>query len=92
MPRACAPGWPAMARPRLPDCEMPARHLPDDRSVDWTGVRPDDSPIEPLNSRTFVERLQRLSARARDLTLLRKALAEQRAHEERLSRNPERTP
>ena len=63
---------------------MPVKQPPDDRSVDWTGVRPDDSPIEPLNSRTFVERLQRLSERARDLRLLRKARTEQHAHDETL--------
>ena len=70
---------------------MPVKRPPDDRSVDWTGVRPDDSPIEPLNSRNFVERLQRLEERARDLRLLRRARTEQHAHEERLSRDPERT-
>ena len=36
---------------------------PDDRGVDWTGVRPDDFPIAPLDGRTFVERLQRLDKR-----------------------------
>ena len=55
---------------------MPVKRPPDDRSVDWTGVRPDGSPIEPLNSRNFVERLQRLEERIRDLRLLRKARAE----------------
>ncbi len=26
----------------------------DNRSIDWTGVQPDDSPIEPLDGRTFL--------------------------------------
>ena len=69
---------------------MPAMRPPHDRGVDWTGVRPDDSPIEPLNSRTFVERLQRLEERIRDLTLLRRARREQHTHEERIPRDPER--
>ena len=64
---------------------------PDDRGVDWTGVRPDDSPIGPLDGRSFVARLRRLSERARDLTLLRRARTEQHTHEKRLSRDPERT-
>ena len=63
---------------------MPDKRPPDARSVDWTGVRPDDSPIEPLNSRTFVERLQRLEERARDLRLLRRALMERHGQDETL--------
>ena len=59
---------------------------PEDRGVDWTGVRPDDSPIEPLDSRLFVARLQRLSERVRDLTLLRQALTERHTSEERQKR------
>ena len=55
---------------------MPVMQPPDDRGVDWTGGFPDDSPIAPLDGRTFVERLQRLSERARDLTLLRRARTE----------------
>ena len=55
---------------------------PDDRGVDWTGVRPDDSPIGPLDGRSFVARLRRLSERARDLTLLRRARTEHHAHDE----------
>ena len=64
---------------------------PDNCGVDWTGVRPDDSPIGPLDGRSFVARLQRLSDRARDLTLLRRARTEQPTHEERLSRDSECT-
>ena len=64
----------------------------ENRTADWTGVRPDDSPIEPLNSRSFLVRLRMLSERARDLTLLRRARTEQQSHDKRLSRDPERTP
>jgi len=38
--------------------------------IDWTGVGPDESPIEPLDSHTFVVRLRHLSERAESLTLL----------------------
>lgn len=62
---------------------MPVMQPPEDRGVDWTGIRPDDSPIEPLDSRSFVARLQRLSERVRDLTLLRQALTERHTPEER---------
>ena len=57
---------------------------PDNCGVDSTGVRPDDFPIAPLDGRTFVERLQRLSERARDLTLLRRARAEQHTRRDAL--------
>lgn len=69
---------------------MPAPRMPDGRSIDWTGVQPDDSPIEPLNSRNFLERLERLQARARDITRLREGMREQHPHEARLHRDPER--
>ena len=71
-------------------CGMPVTLPPDHRSIDWTGVQPDDSPIEPLNSRNFLERLQRLEARARDIALLRQGMTEQNRHEERLHRDSER--
>ena len=60
---------------------------PENRSVDWTGVRPDDSPIGPLDSRSFLVRLRMLSERVSDLTLLRQARTEQHTHEERLPRD-----
>ena len=69
---------------------MPVMRPPKDRSVDWTGVHPDDSPIGPLDSRSFLARLRMLSERARDLTLLRRARTEQQSHDERFSRDPER--
>ena len=59
---------------------------PENHDVDWTGVRPDDSPIGPLNSQSFRMRLRMLSARARDLTLLRRAWPKQ-SHDQRLSRD-----
>ena len=62
---------------------MPVMRPTEDCGVDWTGVRPDDSPIEPLDSRLFVARLRVLSERVRDLTLLRQALTERRTPEER---------
>ena len=63
---------------------------PENRSVDWTGVHPDDSPVEPLDGRSFLARLRMLGERARDLTLLRSAWTEQRSHEKRLPRDTER--
>ena len=60
--------------------------------VDWTGVGPDRSPIEPLNDHTFAVRLRRLSERAQSLTILRGAFAEQHAHGEQLLRHPDPAP
>ena len=48
--------------------------LKDNRAIDWTGVQPDDSPIEPLNARTFVLRLRRLEEWVSDLRRLRQAM------------------
>ncbi len=63
---------------------------PEDRIVDWTGVHPDDSPIAPLDGRSFLARLRILGERTRDLTLLRSARTERPSHAERLPRDPER--
>ncbi|MCY4661338.1 MAG: hypothetical protein OXF93_16250 [Acidobacteria bacterium] len=68
------------------------QHPPADRTVDWTGVQPDRGSVEPLDGRTFVARLRRLEACARDLTLLRKARADQQSNDDRLLRDAERTP
>ena len=46
---------------------------PENRGVDWTGIHPDDSPIGPLDGRSFAARLRMLSERARDLNSLRRA-------------------
>ena len=62
---------------------------PDNRSIDWTGVQPDDSPIEPLDGRTFLLRLRRLEEYVHDLTLLRRALKEQQSHDPRVSSDSE---
>jgi hypothetical protein len=59
--------------------------------VDWTGVLPDLSALEPLDSRSFSVRLRRLSERARSLTLLRKAFTEQQSYGERFPRDSEST-
>ena len=64
-------------------------NAPDDRGIDWTGVQPNDSPIDPLDARTFLLRLQRLDERVRDLRLMRRALTEQQPHDRRLSPDPE---
>ncbi len=61
----------------------------DNRRIDWTGVEPDDSPIEPLDGRTFVLRLRRLDEHVRDLTILRRARMEQQPHDRRVSRDPQ---
>jgi hypothetical protein len=60
----------------------------DEQNVDWTGVQPDQSPIAPLDGRTFTERLRLLSERANSLTILRNALT-QRSHADQLSRDSE---
>lgn len=62
---------------------------PDNRGIDWTGIGPDESPIEPLDARTFLLRLQRLDERVRDLRLLRRALMERQPHDRRLSPDPQ---
>jgi hypothetical protein len=61
----------------------------DNRGIDWTGVQPDESPIERLDGRTFLLRLRRLDERVRDLKLLRRALMEQQTHNRRVSRDSE---
>ncbi len=61
----------------------------DKRSIDWTGVQPDDSPIEPLDGRTFLLRLRRLEEHARDLKRLRRARMEQHPHDRRVSPDSE---
>lgn len=43
--------------------------------VDWTGVGTSQHRVAPLCAQTFVERLRLLSVRARDLQLLRQAVA-----------------
>jgi hypothetical protein len=58
-------------------------------SIDWTGVQPDSSPIEPLNANSFLARLRRLSERAESLTTLRNAFAQQHFNGKQLSRNSE---
>jgi hypothetical protein len=60
---------------------------PDDRRIDWTGVQPDDSPIEPLDGRTFLLRLRRLEGHVHDLRLLRRVLKEQQSHDRPVSRD-----
>ena len=44
---------------------------PERSNVDWTGVQPDQSPIEPLDDKSFTVRLRLLSERARSLTIFR---------------------
>ena len=43
-------------------------------------MQPDRSPIGPLDDKSFVFRIRLLSERARDLTTLRNAFAEQQSH------------
>ena len=66
-----------------------AMEPPDNRSIDWTGVQPDDSPIEPLDGRTFLLRLNRLEQHVHELRLLRRALKEQQCHGRPASRDPD---
>ena len=61
----------------------------DNRSIDWTGVEPDDSPIEPPDGRTFLLRLRRLEEHVHALRLLRRALMQQRSHDPRVSSDSE---
>lgn len=73
---------------RRTDGDEPAALHP---NIDWTGVEPDPSPIEPLDDHTFAVRLRLLSERAESLTILRKAFTEQQSNGEQLSRHPEPT-
>lgn len=57
--------------------------------IDWTGVQPDQSPIAPLDERTFKIRLRLLSERATSLMILRNAFKQQQAHGDQSSRNSE---
>lgn len=61
----------------------------DQDGVDWTGVGPNESRIEPLDGRTFSDRLRRLSDRAGSLTVLRRALYQQQPHGKRFRRDPD---
>ena len=60
--------------------------------VDWTGIAPRREAIRPLDAQTFLERIQRLSERARSIEEMRLALgADPCAQEDdgsRLSPNP----
>jgi hypothetical protein len=64
-------------------------HPLDDEEIDWSGVRPYRSPIAPLDSVTFLERLRLLSDRADSVTILRKAFQQQNPHDNEVSRYPE---
>jgi hypothetical protein len=57
---------------------------PADAGVDWTGVRPDRSPIRPLDDETFSIRLRLLGERAESLTRLREAFTDQSARGQQL--------
>jgi hypothetical protein len=61
-------------------------------SIDWTGVKPDSSPIPALNETTFIERLKRLSERATSIALLRSAFNQQNLHGDQLSSDPKQSP
>jgi hypothetical protein len=45
--------------------------------IDWTGVLPDASPIEPLDDHTFAVRLRLLTERSESFARLRGAFIEQ---------------
>lgn len=51
--------------------------LGDDKEVDWTGVAPRNDPIEPLTTKTFVERLESLSTAVNAVERLRRAFVVQ---------------
>jgi hypothetical protein len=61
----------------------------DDSEIDWTGFKPDESPIAPLDATTFVQRLRLLSDRAAGVAKLRAAFREQNANDDQVYRNPE---
>jgi hypothetical protein len=65
---------------------------PSGESIDWSGVQPGQSAIEPLNDRSFSFRLRRLSQWAKDLTILRNAAAQPHSNGQQFSRAPESTP
>lgn len=63
---------------------------PDNRNIDWTGTRPDESSLAPLDGATFLARLRRLEQCAHDLAVLRRAMTGRPAHDDRLHLDPER--
>jgi hypothetical protein len=63
----------------------------DHPEIDWTGVQPDQSPIEPLDDNSAAVRLRLLSERAKSLTVLRNAFVQQQSNGEQLSRSSEPT-
>ncbi len=65
--------------------------VPHDSIIDWTGVQPDRSPIEPLDDNSFSIRLRRLTERAESLTILRNAFAQQQSNGKQFSRDFEPT-
>ena len=67
---------------------QPSNH-PD---IDWTGVQPDQSPIAPLDERTFPTRLRLLSERATSMMILRNAFKQQQPHGDQFSRDSEPLP
>ncbi len=60
-----------------------------DSEIDWSGVKPDQSPIPPLDAVTFVNRLRLLEDRAAGVTMLRKAFHEQHSNDDQISRDSE---
>jgi len=54
-----------------------ARHSPQEPEIDWTGVAPDNAPIEPLTAETFVARLASLTEAVAALDQLRRAFDDQ---------------
>ena len=59
-------------------------HPLDERETDWSGVKPDQAPIPPLDAVTFLQRLQLLSDRASGVTKLRNAFHEQNSNDEQI--------
>lgn len=53
-----------------------ARHSAQEPEVDWTGVEPDNDPIEPLTAETFVARLDSLTDAVAALETLQRAFDE----------------
>lgn len=60
--------------------------------IDWTGVEPDQSPVQPLDANTFAARLRLLSERAESLTTLRRAFTEQHPRGQQLPQRPQPAP
>lgn len=79
--RRAGPGTGSVCHVRRPPCYRfsvdSGRSGLASQSVDWTGVEPDATPIEPLTAETFAARLNSLTDAVAALDSLKRAFDEQ---------------